>query len=60
MVLIILALLIVCYRKFTFKKGHYRTQEAKQAAENVSTVDEALAAVNSDLPEARTNREWWL
>nr|CUU99120.1 hypothetical transcript [Hymenolepis microstoma] len=60
LVLIILAIFIVCCRKFTFKKGKYRTKEAKIAADNVSTVDEVLAAANTDLPDARTKREWWL
>ncbi|KAM3186642.1 hypothetical protein ACTXT7_003895 [Hymenolepis weldensis] len=60
LVLVILALFIICCRKFTFKKGYYRTKEAKLAADNINTVDEALAAADTDLIEGRTNREWWL
>lgn len=60
LVLVISALFIICCRKFTFKKGHYRTKEAKLAADNINTVDEALAAADTDLTEGRKNREWWL
>ncbi|VDD79184.1 unnamed protein product [Mesocestoides corti] len=60
LVLIMLALFIICCRNFTLKKGDYKTKEAKQGAGHVSTVDEALAAPDADLPDARTNKEWWL
>ena len=60
LLLVVVALIILCCRKFTLKRGHYRTKEARQTANNVATVDEALAAPNSDFPEARTSKEWWL
>ncbi len=60
LVLIILILFIICCRNFTFKKGDYKTKEAKLGTRNVNTVDEVLAAPQEGLPGAKSSKEWWL
>lgn len=63
MALVVFVLCVICCRNFTFKKGVYKTKEAKgKDVSDVTAVDEALTSApdRTGLPEATTSKEWWL